>query len=107
MGQIKKHKKANKSYFETGIKILELCKNASLLYKAGTDGEKREILQFVFSNFTITNDKFGYTAKSPFSEIIKMQSSSEWSGWPDLNRRPLAPKASVLATELHPVKPKP
>jgi len=77
---IKKHKKANQSYFETGLKILELCKMASYLYKQGTREEKREILQFVFSNFTITNERFDYTAKSPFSEIIKMQSRSEWSG---------------------------
>lgn len=77
---IKKHKKANNGYFDTGVKILELSRNASQLYKKGTDEEKRELLQFVFSNFIITNEKFDYEAKSPFSEIIKMNNRSDWSG---------------------------
>lgn len=94
---IKKHKKANQSYFETGIKILELCKMASYLYKQGTREEKREILQFVFSNFIISNKKFDYIAKSPFSEIIKMTNRSEWSERQDLNLRPHDPQPCVLA----------
>lgn len=77
---IKKHKKANNNFYEIGIKILELSKNASQLYKQGTDEEKRELLQFAFSNFTITNERFDYEAKTPFKEIIKMGSCSDWSG---------------------------
>lgn len=94
---IKRHKKANKVYFDTGIRILELIQKASLLYEMAKPEEKRELLEFVFSNFTITNEKLDYTCKSPFSEIIKYTSRSEWSGRLDLNQRPLGPKPSVLA----------
>ncbi len=30
------------------------------------------------------------------------QKEKEWSGWPDLNRRPLRPERNALPTELHP-----
>ena len=94
---MEKHKQANQIYFETGLRILELTQNASQLYKRADDEGKREIINFVFSNLTITNEKLSYTGKSPFDNFLNFKDRHKWSGKQDLNLRPLAPHASILA----------
>ena len=94
---MEKHKQANQIYFETGLRILELTQNASQLYKRADDEGKREIINFVFSNLTITNEKLSYTGKSPFDNFLNFNDRPKWSGKQDLNLRPLAPHASILA----------
>ena len=47
--QIERHEKANRSYIENGVKILELAQKAVTLYEQQDMGEKRRLLNFVFS----------------------------------------------------------
>ena len=77
---MEKHKQANQIYFETGMRILELTQNASQLYKRADDEGKREIINFVFSNLTITNEKLSYTGKSPFDNFLNFNDRPNWSG---------------------------
>jgi len=77
---MEKHKQANQIYFETGLRILELTQNASQLYKRAEDEGKREIINFVFSNLTITNEKLSYTGKSPFDNFLNFNDRPNWSG---------------------------
>lgn len=94
---IKRHKEANSVYLDTGIKILELSQRASELFIEANEAERRELLEFLFSNLIITDEKLSYEARSPFKEILNFANRKEWSGMPDLNRQPHGPKPCALA----------
>lgn len=94
---IKKHKEANNKYFQAGTMIIELLQNASVLYSKALKEEKREILKFLFSNLTITDERLGWIMNKPFNDILKPTIRSEWSERRDSNPQPRAPKARILA----------
>lgn len=52
---------------------------------------------WVAGGFLVTGNLPGYCAQFGYQVPYIF-----WSGWPDLNRRPHAPKARILPTELHP-----
>ncbi len=54
------------------LNFSELLKNASLLYKFGTEAEKRQIVHTVFSELTFTNKMLAsYKAKPEFDVFLK------------------------------------
>lgn len=50
MRDVDSHQKANRSYIEEGIKMLELAQRARLLFENQPPSEKRKLLDFVVSN---------------------------------------------------------
>lgn len=75
----KKDKEANNKYFQAGTMIIELLQNASVLYCKALKEEKREILKFLFSNLTITDERLSWIMNKPFDDILKPTIRSEWS----------------------------
>ncbi|MCP4602356.1 MAG: recombinase family protein, partial [Proteobacteria bacterium] len=65
------HQKANKSYFDEGIRILELARKASGLFKKQSAQEKRRLLNFLLSNSTWKDGKLSVTYRQPFDIIAK------------------------------------
>lgn len=51
---------ADKKYYEEGIKILELLKNAYGLYSKQNNVEKRKMLNYLLSNCKLSNKKVSY-----------------------------------------------
>jgi len=68
---IEQHQKANKSYFDEGIRILELARKASELFKKQSPQEKRRLLNFVLSNSSWKDGKISVTYRQPFDIIAK------------------------------------
>lgn len=79
--QIAKHNRADVSYYDFGVKILELAKNAKYLYKMATPEEKQELLRFLLSNSTLKDGKPEFVLKQPFSAIAKRSPLRERSTW--------------------------
>lgn len=66
---IEKHQAANQTYFEEGIRLLELARNAANLFQMQPAGEKRRLLDFVLSNCSWKDGKLTATLRQPFDVI--------------------------------------
>ncbi|HJD63811.1 MAG TPA: hypothetical protein LFW13_02220, partial [Rickettsia endosymbiont of Sericostoma sp.] len=49
-------------------------------FKGSTIAEKRELLNFIFSNLTLEGCKLHYVLAFPFIEMQKVASCAEWRG---------------------------
>ena len=77
-------------------RILELANKAYFLYLTRKPAEQAELLRKVLLNCSIDAVSVSPTYRKPFDMIFERSKRKEWSGWADLNCRPLAPQASAL-----------
>ena len=75
--KIKSYNVANAKYYEEGIKIIELLKNAYSLYSRQNNTEKRKMLKYVLSNCTIKDEKVSYEYNTPFAYFVNFASCQE------------------------------
>ena len=78
---------ANHSYYETGIKLIELSSRAYDLYQKQDIKEKQKLLKFLLSNFKLHGKTIEFELKMPFSLIADSKKSEDWLGWLDSNQR--------------------
>ena len=77
-------------------RTLELANVAYYLYLTRKPAEQAELLRKVLLNCSIDAVSVSPTYRKPFDMIFERAKTKEWSGWADLNCRPLAPQASAL-----------
>lgn len=76
---INKHTKANIDYFKLGINIFELSQQGAEIYQnKATDEEKRELLNFVFLNFKLNEEKLNPTPQNGFEVIASRAKTGDW-----------------------------
>ena len=68
---------SDKKYYDEGIKILELLRNAYNAYSCQNNQEKRKMLKFLLSNSTISNKKVSYDYTLPFAYFVNFDSCQE------------------------------
>jgi len=90
LGQIESLKKANTSYMEEGLQLMELAQQAHTLFLEMTPDEKRDLLNLVLSNPQILDGKLNYFYKMPFSLFTNVTDLEIWRGRRDSNSRPPA-----------------
>ncbi len=73
-------------------RILELANKAYSLYLTQTPAEQAKLLRMVLLNCSIDASNLYPTYRKPFELIFQRAKNEQWSGRPDLNRRPLAPQ---------------
>ncbi len=83
-------RETNTAYIDQGVKLMELARNASTLFKAMTPDEKREMVHLVLSNPQIKNGSLRYDFKKPFSMFTNVVDLEKWRGGRDSNPRPSA-----------------
>ena len=88
--QMERYEKANVSYYEEGLRILELCQKAHSLYVKQNPFEQRKLLDCVVSNCTIDAGTLSPTYRKPFDSIAKRVEMNDWRGRRDSNSRPPA-----------------
>ena len=64
-------KGANQTYFEEGIKLLELAQRAHVLFERQEPREKRKLLNFVLSNCTWKDGELTATLRQPFDLLAQ------------------------------------
>lgn len=86
--RIARHDRADISYYDFGLKILELAKKAKFLYEMATPQEKQELLRFLLSNSTLKDGEADLSLKQPFLAISKHAPLGErvlWGGLRESN----------------------
>ena len=68
--KLQAHNVADKKYYEEGVKILELLKNAYSIYSKQTNSEKRKMLKFLLSNCTLKDKKVSWDYNLPFAYFV-------------------------------------
>lgn len=68
---------ADKKYYDEGVQILELLKDAYNKYLKQTNHEKRKMLKYLLSNWTINNKKVSYDYNLPFAYFVNFDSCQE------------------------------
>ena len=76
--QLVKHQKADQSYLEQGVRILELAKNLGTQYVRANDTQKRQMLNILLSNCTLRDATPSPTYRKPFSFIAEGPLFQEW-----------------------------
>jgi site-specific DNA recombinase len=112
------------NWIDLAVNTFNFAKSAREAFEKGTAEEKTEILKTLGSNFFIKDGKLNIDLQKPFiefknnHELVNAELKTigmddmvavgannkvfedwffKWSGWPDSNRRPHAPKARTLA----------
>lgn len=88
MGAKQKHMKANINYMKLGINIFELAQKGREIYeKLLTYDEKRELLNFVFSNLKLKDEKVVPIFHNGFQVVAARAEDGNWQGWKESNPR--------------------
>ncbi len=86
-GAISKHTKANINYKKLGINIFELSQLGREIYeKKALMNEKRELLNFVFSNIKLSDGKLDPTPHNGFEVIWARAKTGDWLRGLDSNQ---------------------
>ena len=60
---------ANQAYYEDGLRLLELARNAAALWKRQSPAEKRKLLGFLVSNCTLEGAELQFELRQPFEML--------------------------------------
>jgi site-specific DNA recombinase len=80
LSKIEWHQNANKSYFDEGIKILELANKAYSLYQKQEADEKRRFLSYMLSSRQIVDGALYPTHRNSFDLIAEGNKTQKWGG---------------------------
>ncbi len=81
MGDIEGHQKANQSYIEDGIRLLNLAQSAPVLFANQSAGEKRKMLDFVLSNCRWKDGQLAADFRKPFDVLAVAVAADQQPVW--------------------------
>ena len=68
---IDEHQRANKTYFDEGVRLLDLARQAHRLFRKQVAREKRRLLDFVLSNCVWMNGELQVNYRQPFEMLAE------------------------------------
>jgi site-specific DNA recombinase len=71
MVEIIRHREADRSYIDEGVRLIDLAKSASRLFRKQQPSEQRRLLNFVLSNSTWQNGELHPTFRQRFDLIAQ------------------------------------
>jgi hypothetical protein len=69
---------ADSNFKTTIITAFQLANKASELFESSKTSEKRELINFVFSNLSMNGDKLVFIMRKPFDMFLKTNDRLEW-----------------------------
>jgi len=69
---------ADNNFNEKLVTLMELASRAYETFKGSNAEEKRQLINFVFSNLKLKGGKLDYNLRPPFSEFVKLPKTEEW-----------------------------
>lgn len=78
--EMQAHIDADELVIITAKTVLDLAKRSRELYESSNIDEKRQLLNFVCSNFLLDSGKLRWELREPFSILVKMGGSTVWLG---------------------------
>ena len=70
--QLDEHTKADESYYITASTVFNMAKDALELFESSEVPEKRAILNYILSNYTVNEKTPCITMRSPFKELLSL-----------------------------------
>ena len=83
------HLEADSNFKTTIITAFGLANKASELFESSKIAEKRELINFVFSNLSLRGKKLEYALRKPFDMFLNKTDRLEWLPGKDSNFRPI------------------
>ncbi len=77
---MKIYDEADDKITDTASTLITLASEAYETFKGSTIAEKRELLNFMFSNLTLEGCKLHYVLAFPFTEMQKVANCADWRG---------------------------
>ena len=97
-GALQRHERANTSYYEEGVEILELAQQAYSLYVGASPQNKRDIVRSLLSNCTLTDTTLCPTYRKPYQLLRDALQTERKGERRDLNPRPPGPQPGALTS---------
>ena len=72
------YKSADKNFKNAVITAFQLASRLHDIFLVSKNCEKREIINFVFSNISLRGDKLGYTLRKPFDLMVNLGERATW-----------------------------
>lgn len=72
-------------FYANAIYLLEICSNASNLFKYAEPSEKRELIGMVCLNLFWDGENFTFNLLKPFAAVYQHASKSLWQGYEESN----------------------
>lgn len=69
---------ADSNFKTTIITAFQLANKASELFESSKTSEKRELINFVFSNLSLRGTKLEYTLRQPFDMMVNLTDRASW-----------------------------
>ena len=81
------HEDADEQFKNALITAFRLANRASALFESSKISEKRQLIQYVFSNLRLRGPKLDYTLRKPFDGMLDLAGCAEWLPRTGSNRR--------------------
>ncbi len=82
---IESHEEADTNFKQTLVTAFKLANKASQLFASSKTHEKRELVNFLFSNLALRGRKLEYTLRKPFDAMVNLRRCSSWLPEQDSN----------------------
>ncbi len=82
---IESHEEADTNFKQTLVTAFKLANKASQLFESSKTHEKRELVNFLFSNLALRGRKLEYTLRKPFDAMVNLRRCSSWLPEQDSN----------------------
>ncbi|MBM2821234.1 MAG: recombinase [Candidatus Berkelbacteria bacterium] len=79
------HSKADKEFYLTITNLLDISTRAYELYESSKLDQKRQLLNFMFSNLKLEGKKLIFNLKKPFDVLVGLSKTSNWLPGSDSN----------------------
>lgn len=94
--EMQAHVSGDETCLITAETVLGLAKNAGKIFESSNFDEKRQLLNFVYSNLGLDGENMLAELREPFLSMTKMHDQPGWLGWEDSNLRVPIPKTGAL-----------
>jgi site-specific DNA recombinase len=94
--EMQAHVAGDESCLVTAQTMLALARNARAIFESSNADEKRELLNFVYSNLLLDAETLHLDLAEPFLSMTKMSDQPLWLGRKDSNLRMPGPKPGAL-----------
>jgi hypothetical protein len=94
----------NNEFSITLTTFISLASRVYEIFESSKIAEKRQLINFMFSNLRMNGEKLRFNLKKPFHLMADLISHYEWLGWQDSNLRMTGSKPVALPLGHIPIK---
>jgi len=85
---IAEHSQAHKEFSIALSTLLDIAGRANELFEISKPEQKRQLVNFIFSNLKLEGQKLVFNLKMPFDQMALLSKSENWLRRSDSNRQP-------------------